>query len=481
MLQKDSQQVIFQEIAAFLEKRCGLYFPEADLPGLAGRIMERIQAAGAQSPAQYLQLIATFPEGADELQQLLNLITINETFFFRVPAHFRLFTGEILSHLMAARAATKQIRIWSAGCATGEEVYSLAVCMLDQMMFKGWDIRIVGTDISEQAVARARRGIYRGRTIRTVPPGLLARYFNQQKDEFQVGENVRAICEFRVHNLLNEPPPGSRFDAVLFRNVMIYFQKDASRVILEKIHRILPSDGFLIIGPAETLWQMRSDFHPHYRGDCFVYRKFPPVTPAAASPAAPPARLGTVAWPRPAGAAPIPAGEIPAIPPARPSTNREQLGMVVDYLESGGYPEALNILGSLPETVESLYFKCVASASLGDEAVFLAAKDRLLLLDPLHLETRYLWALFLSGKGRPGQARQELQKILFVNENLLLARYLLLLLLDKEGLKSQARHEGQTLIKVIESGRGTGFTNRLFTREITGPDILRHCRELIRD
>ncbi|MBP7865906.1 MAG: hypothetical protein KA419_08130 [Acidobacteria bacterium] len=473
-----------KEIAGFLESRCGLVFTDTELPSLARKLEERLLALQCGSAAQYHSLITSPGEGAAELKELVNRVTIHETFFFRIPAHLRVFAEEMLPALAEARRAEKRLRVWSAGCSTGEEAYSLAIQALDSRLFNDWDVRIVGTDISEQVVQTARRGVYRGRTIQTVPAHLLKAFFDNRPDGYSVGEAPRALCEFQVHNLVTDLPPLPRFDVVFFRNVMIYFPPAVTRRIIDTLHRQIPDDGYLVIGPAETLWQLSDRFVPHYRGDCFIYRKSAagdataatPRLPAAPAPPAAAAAAPAAPLPKP-GPAPRPAVPAEARKSFLSASERDRLKMVEDFLSAGGYPEAMNILETLPEDLDTLFLQCECLLSMGRYPQFLDRKDRLLERDPLHVEIRYLHALYLSNKGSGDAAREEIQKVLFTDEYLLQPRYTLMLLHERSGRKDQARQECRNLVRIVESGRGKDFRHRIHVRKFAEAEILRHCKD----
>ena len=469
-----------REIADFLERRCGLVFSDAELPGLRDKLASRLGDLGRQSLRNYLHLIGTYPGGTGELQQLLNLVTINETYFFRIPAHFRVLGETVLPALAEARKHTRQLRIYSAGCSTGEEVYSIAIQVLECPQLAGWDVLIHGADISERAIGQAERGRYKGRTIRSVPGPMLERYFQSSGGDYQVREELRRLCRFEVRNLVDDPPPGHPLDVIFFRNVMIYFQRQTTAGLIRRLESALRPDGYLFLGPSETLWQLDVGLHPHFQDDCFIYRRFPPDDRPAPRPSPPvpvPTSPPRASRPADPGGAPAPAR--PVLLTASRPTPEGKLRLAREYAEAGGYPEALDILETLPEDPETLYLRCVIHASELDDQAFLEVKDRLLGLDPLHPEARYLFALFLSRHQRIEPALDELQRLLFIDEFLTLPRYFKMMLLEKSGQKTRARQEAENLLAILESGRGTGFRRTLLAAELSPDDLAGHCRRML--
>jgi chemotaxis protein methyltransferase CheR len=203
------------------------------------------------------------------IEALLN----HETFFFRDLAAFRQFETLGLQRLHTARADTKRLRIWSAGCSTGQEAYTLAMIFADRPdHWADWSIEIVATDLSPTAVARARAGRYSQFEIqRGLPVAQMLRCFDQQGDEWQVSSGLRDRVRFRVHNLLGVPPAGL-FDAVLCRNVLLYFSADVRGLVFGRIASAMPDDGLLMLGAGETVIGQTDRFVSDYecRG---CYRK----------------------------------------------------------------------------------------------------------------------------------------------------------------------------------------------------------------
>lgn len=492
MTQTAESSSIVKAIAALIEEQCGLNFSGNDLPSLQQKIMDRLDDIGVSSLARYHALLLSRPGGEAELRELFNHVTINETFFLRGPEHFRVFAGTVLPEFLQTRNTQQKLRILSAGCSTGEEVYSLAMSILDNRCFDGWDIRILGTDINDSAIGRARQGIYRGRSIQNVPPDWLRRYFQPAAGQHQVLPEVRRICHFVRHNMMAEPFPEAPLDVVFLRNVMIYFHRDTCQSILARLHRDLAGDGWLFIGAAETIWQIESGFSPHYYGDCFVYRKKPSAR--SAIPASPPAgasRQSIVptgpARPRQQPSPEPPPGESSSRPPASRDASAVSAGAeppaglpaIRQMLREERFAEARRHLDALPDLPEVLYLRCAVYASLDDEGALREALNKLLALDPLHLEARCIKVLHLMGRGKLAEARSELQPILFADEDLLLPRYLQMILLEKDGRAAAARQEARALIRLIEGGRWSIFKEDLYGREISSREVLRQCQALL--
>jgi chemotaxis protein methyltransferase CheR len=261
-------------LARLVEEVSGNVVPPAHLPFLARAAAERVHATGQCDLAAY---VAALARGAlaGEWSALLPLVTVNESYFFRTPQHFAALVSGMLPPVLAARAATRTLRVWSAGCARGEEPGTLAIALAELPALAGWEWRILATDVDEEALAAARRGRYGERAVATAPPELRARHFARDGGEHVLADALRAHIDYRVLNLVREPldPPGAPFDVVFMRNVLIYFRPASQRRVVAAVAASLAADGVLFVGPAETLWQLSDALVPVDLGDCFCYRK----------------------------------------------------------------------------------------------------------------------------------------------------------------------------------------------------------------
>lgn len=210
------------------------------------------------------------PELAEAaIDALLN----HETFFYRDMAAFRLLDEQGLMRFHAARAATRRLRIWSAGCSTGQEAYTMAMMIADRPdRWRGWTIDIVGTDLSASAIEQARAGRYSQFEIqRGLPVTQMLRRFEQDGEIWRASDDLRKAVHFRVHNLLEAPPMG-RFDIVLCRNVLLYFSADVRSLVFGRLAGAIAADGLLMLGAGETVMGQTDHFVSDYECRGF-YRK----------------------------------------------------------------------------------------------------------------------------------------------------------------------------------------------------------------
>ncbi|MGQ0662556.1 MAG: CheR family methyltransferase [Pseudomonadota bacterium] len=198
------------------------------------------------------------------LAGVIDAMMTNESLFFRDIKPFEQFRQVVLRYLREARRARKAIRIWSAACSTGQEPYTLAMIFKEESAaFADWKIDIVGTDISREALARARAGAYtQFEAQRGLPIQMLMKHFKQHGDKWQIAPDIRSMVQFRDFNLLADPTPLGVFDVIFCRNVLIYFDQPTKAGVLERIARLLPPDGFLYLGGAETVLGVSDRFAP---------------------------------------------------------------------------------------------------------------------------------------------------------------------------------------------------------------------------
>ena len=240
-------------------------------------LAERIAESGCTSLSEYLALVGG-PDGRSERQRLLDDVTIQETFFFRNAPQMAALRDTVLPDLVRQAVAYRRpFAIWSAGCSTGEEPYTLAMLALEVIEKLGVrvEVQIIGTDLSASAVNRARSAKYVGRSVDLAEAAARERWFDVGRDGVHVvQQQVRDLVEVRVHNLVLEPPPfdPASVDLVVCRNVTIYFARATTRAVIASFHDVLADRGYLLLGHAESLWQVTEDFTLLPVGEAFVYR-----------------------------------------------------------------------------------------------------------------------------------------------------------------------------------------------------------------
>lgn len=196
------------------------------------------------------------------IRDITEAMTTNESFFFRDNKPFDQFRDIVLPHLLEHRKTERSIRIWSAACSSGQEPYSLSMILKEQAAkLAGWKVEIVATDLSTEILAKAKEGLYSQFEVqRGLPINLLVKYFKQEGDRWQLDARIRGMVRFRAFNLLESLTALGRFDVVFCRNVLIYFDQQTKGKVLGNIARLMPEDGFLFLGGAETVLGVSEDF-----------------------------------------------------------------------------------------------------------------------------------------------------------------------------------------------------------------------------
>ncbi len=274
----------FDRFRAFIYDNCGIRIDEKKVSLLSNRIRRRLRAGDFDDFDVYYQFL-TSPAGAEELEGFLDAITTNETFFFRTGKHFDWIKDELLPEVVAeCRSGNRppSLRFWSAGCASGAEPYSIAICMAEnKYRFRDWSLEILGTDISEEALCVAREGLYKARAVEAVTQDQRRRYFHHQIDGdlWQVRPEIRKLVEFRRHNLM-QSPPGLAYDCVFIRNVLIYFDRDSKQIVVNNLLKALAVGGYLLVGPSEGIYDM---LKPLRRISPLLYQKVDDVPPRSSA------------------------------------------------------------------------------------------------------------------------------------------------------------------------------------------------------
>lgn len=220
---------------------------------VANRLRKRIFALNLKSYEEYYRYLTKSKYGTEEFPFFIDAVSTNETYFFRGDNHFDVLQKIILPELFKQKST---IGVWSAGCSTGEEPYTIRI-IIDNTAGISWkgEVRIIATDISADAIEKAKEGVYGERSLRFVPPKIKERYFMPLRmSKYQVGEKARKGIRFRTHNLLRDEPPGHGFDLIFCRNVMIYFDKPTQKQLVDGIFaKAIAPDGYLFIGHSESI------------------------------------------------------------------------------------------------------------------------------------------------------------------------------------------------------------------------------------
>jgi chemotaxis protein methyltransferase CheR len=266
-----------------IAERLGIWFGPESRSSLERRLRERLSVHGLSSFSDYYQLLKYSPLGAEEWDEAGDILTTHETYFFREDYQLRAFKDEILPMLAAKNR--RRIQVWSAGCSTGEEAYTIAMLILDSGLFdSSWEIRVYGSDLSKKCIAAARRGVYGPASFRATPDEAKEKWFIPAPSEspsgtsgtlYSVAPAARALCHFAQMNLLDEERTHlvGRCDVIFCRNVVLYFDAGARRRVIEMFYERLVPGGVLLLGHAESLLNVSTAFELLHLKEDLVYRK----------------------------------------------------------------------------------------------------------------------------------------------------------------------------------------------------------------
>jgi chemotaxis protein methyltransferase CheR len=419
-----------EQFRTIVVRRLGLQYDDGKLDYLADVLRQRMESVGSPRFDSYVKRLTSSPKGSEELRALAEQLTVNETFFFRNADNFRAFTEVVLPERIRARSHERRLRILSAGCASGEEPYSLATLVREALPdLRAWDVKIIGIDVNPAMLAKASQARYSAWSLRATSEDAKRRYFREDGRDFVLDPAVQKMVTFEERNLVDEDPlfwQSLACDVVFCRNVLMYFTPDKARDVVRRIGQALLPSGFFFLGHAETLRGLTQEFHLCHTHDTFYYRRRSASEAVAATEAwvgAPrdqaadslPAvvestaswvdviqkaseRIATLAD----GRVRPPTQDAPRITPpgraaSRPAPRTWDLGLVLEAVRQERFSEALELICSLPpdshEDPDALLLRAVLLTNNGRLGDSEEVCNRLLALDELNAGARYLMAL----------------------------------------------------------------------------------------
>ena len=269
----------FVQLRDYIYEQCGIYIAETRKYLIENRLSNRLKELNLKNFGEYYYYLRFDVNRRAEMTKLFEVITTNETSFYRNPPQLQVFQDKVLkAELEKLRAArTRKLRIWSAGCSTGEEPYTLAMILHEVLKTElpTWDIKITANDLSEAVLASARKGIYGDYALRTTPPEITARYFKKEGNNYHVDPKLKHLISFGPINLSDKAmlKRVERSHIIFCRNVIIYFDDEMKRQVIESFYDNLLPGGCLLIGHSESLHNISRAFKPEHHVGTIVYRK----------------------------------------------------------------------------------------------------------------------------------------------------------------------------------------------------------------
>lgn len=271
----------FLKFRDYFYRKTGIHFDDSKRYFVDKRLVERIEATGAEDFRSWF-IALRFEASGDELQHLVNAMTVNETYFFREAYQFDCMVNDLMNDIAKRKRRGERIRIWSIPSSTGEEPYTIAIYLLEQWkLINDYEVEILSSDIDTKVLDTAQRGLYSQRSVSQMPKAYLDKYFTKRGDEYAISRDLVSAVEFSRVNL-SDPADTRRFrdiDLIFCRNLLIYFDDLSRRVAAEAMFDALTPGGFVCLGHSESMSRITSVFTPRRFSDALVYQK--PLTGAS--------------------------------------------------------------------------------------------------------------------------------------------------------------------------------------------------------
>jgi len=429
-----------------LEEKTGLYLSVEKLDRLEELFADHSGILRSIPPQQVIHAInAGSIEGATYLNSLVDVLATNETYFFRTLAHFEALRDYLLPELVQAKRSRgeKTLRIWSAGCATGEEPYSLAILLLGTVPnIDAWEVTILATDIDIAALEKAREGVYRPWSFREMEPHIIEKYFRRKsRERYRIEDRIRSSVTFRTLNLKSDLYPSpltgtTDLDIILCRNVTIYFRPETTERIVRRFHACLDEGGFLLTGAAEYSPKAYRDFEVRVFPETIIYQKAPFQKKTSSLKLAP--------LLLPVRESPKPLAPKRRIEHASAQKNeRRPVDEALDLISQGEIDKALVLLAGLTEKNPKDSRVCFLLGQISADRHHLSEAShwlsRTLALDPLHLWAHYLLGLLWIEEGKIDEAFHSFKKAVYIDPNFVLGHFYLGRIYKEQGHKDKAR------------------------------------------
>jgi chemotaxis protein methyltransferase CheR len=438
-----------------IRDRTGNVIPPSRQPFLEEVAQRRAEAKGLTRLENYVHALET-ESLPGEWSHLIPLVTIKESYFFRAPQQWEVIRAQVLPELVQARGKARQLHIWSAACARGEEPATLAMILTEDKSLAHIPWSILATDVDEEALAGARLGLYGDRAVAQVPPELLDRYFGRRGKLYELSAELRSRISFQSLNLAHPPfaLPTPEIDLVLLRNVLIYFRRPLQRRVVQQVGQHLARDGYLFLGASETLWQVQEELEAVDLGSCFCYRH----RRGTEAPAPPPKRHKPTPL---APAPPDPAMRI-VVPRREPPVAPEPKAPV---------PQPLSVQERLLEAARHLAGNRIEEAG--------RAIGQVLAVDPSEPAAHALEGFLHDVTGRTDDAVTSYRAALYLDPELYQVRVLLADCLLRLGNRGRAEHQYREVLAHLGNGRER---NLVVLGDLPFPDrtrAQRRCRQVL--
>ncbi|MER3395453.1 MAG: hypothetical protein C4318_06055 [Acidimicrobiia bacterium] len=459
---------VFKRIGDLIEHATGISFDEKKREILRLHLKERAIATGCSSFSDYLALLES-PSGAKEMEELSNRIVVHQTEFFRNRPQFEALEKLVLPELLAEAAGTgRTLKVWSAGCSSGEEPYSIAM-VVAKVLGSGlgaWNVEIVGTDISGPILSRAIQARYPAKAARTVPEPYKSLYLRETSDGgFEVAEEIKALVSFKVHNLVKEEPPAEVLPGaqlVFCRNVTIYFSQGSLLRAISNMEAALRPGGYLFLGHSESLLGVDHCFELVDLAATFAYRKpkSPQAVPQALQRAIKRTRESGAGAQQESAGRPPPSGIRPgmsrsAAPPLHPMRGSDELAEVGLSTPVGQEFNSERHVSSLRSEDEARVKEVVAAVQgrleKGDPRGALSLVEKEIARTPTNAALHFLHGSALHVLGEDGAAAAAFGKSIYCDARFSLAYFYRAILHEDQGNLKAATRDYAAAMRLLEA------------------------------
>ena len=495
-LSKDLTPAEFERFRDYIHKHSGIYLEEQKTDSLRISLITRATRFALGSLGEYYDMLVSDEQ---EFKELMNLVTINETSFFRFPQQFEAMRTAVIPEILESKPVTsRQFRVWSAGCSTGEEPYTIGMTMLDSgLEGLGYHLEVLGTDVSTNALMKAKQGVYPARGLHGIPQTVLSRFFEATPQGHRVTERVRKLVSFQYHNLIKEPYPLAlmgNWDIIFCRNVTIYFKLESTRRVVANYFNSLNPGGYLFIGHSETLTSISDQFEPVEIGGGFLYRKSKPrqafVVPDLSRVTSSPRRgdrdlstrtpselrreqrqraAGVGTRPRGTFTFAIPGEQVPVVEPIATVDLPDATEQVATLLEQAkaasaeGRPADVrrHVEAALeidPDNADAHLLAAFMHADAGNLDEAIAGCNRALSINPLLAGARYVLGIIYMRREDRMAAMSEFKRTIYIDPTFVLAHLNLANLYRQKGAYEDACREYENAMRTVYEDPEAGWT-----------------------
>jgi chemotaxis protein methyltransferase CheR len=459
---------ILADLNSFISSLMGLYFSESRMGDLERCIGLAAKDFGFESAEEFIGWLRSTPLKKEHIERLASHLTVGETYFFRDASSIDALEQKILPELIESRQASKRIRVWSAGCSTGEEAYTIAI-LLSRLLpdIKNWNVNILATDINARALKKASEGVYTAWSFRGTPEWLRDRYFRRSAEgAYRIDPAIQKMVSFGYLNLAEDIYPSllnntNGVDIIFCRNVLMYFSEEVAASVVKGLHKSLVDDGWLLVSPAEAMRAIIRLFTPVNFDGAIFYRKsgspqraFRPLPELRAAPP----QIIEVLPPPVEKAAPPPLMAIePAQAQALPEPDiagRDFLAEANEFFIHGHYNEAASCLEPLSDEdrgEDGLLLLSRAYANMGRLEEASKWCERAQAANSLNKAAHVLLATIRQEQARGEEAVKSLKKALYLDQDFVIAHFMLGKLLVSSGGGAQAQMHIRTAHMLLES------------------------------